>query len=59
MNKSLKTGGKSVHCRYFKMKLLDSHKSDSINEMLQESIDEKDIVMSDKSTSYIDISDYV
>lgn len=55
----VETGEKSSHCRFFKMKVLDSHKSESINEMLKESIDEKDIVMSDKSTSYVDISDYV
>ena len=41
------------------MKVLDSHKSDSINKMLKESIEDKNIVISDKSTLYVDIYNYV
>lgn len=55
----IETGKQSSQCRYFKLKVLDSHQSESINEMVKESISEKSIVLSDKSTSYIDISDYV
>jgi transposase-like protein len=54
-----KTLTKSKHCRYFKMKVLDTHKSESINETIQESLDEKCIVFSDQSKSYVDISEYV
>ena len=53
------TGKQSKHCRYFKMKVLKGHKSDQVNEVIQENIDEKAIVFSDKSTSYIDIAKYV
>ena len=53
------SGEISSHCRYFKMKVINSHKSETIDEVMQESFDEKCIVFSDKSTSYINISDYV
>ena len=53
------TGKTSKQCRYFKMKVLESHNSDEINELAEENFDEKCIVFSDKSTSYVDISDYV
>ena len=55
----IQTGEKSSQCRYFKAKVLTSHSADEINETVGESIDEKSIVFSDKSTSYVDISDYV
>lgn len=55
----VKTGKKSSHCRYFKAKVLTDHTAGQINETLKGSIDEKSIVFSDQSTSYIDISDYV
>lgn len=47
------------HCRYFKAKVLESHSKDEINQTIFDSIDEKSIVFTDKSTSYIDIADYV
>lgn len=53
------TGEKSSQCRYFKAKVLTGHTADQINETVKESLDEKSIVFSDKSTSYVDISDYV
>ena len=56
---NLETGEKSSQCRYFKAKVLTDHKADEINETVKESIDEKSIVFTDKSTSYIDIADYV
>lgn len=55
----LVTGEESKSCRYFKMKVLDNHKKESVNETVQECIDEKSIVFTDKSTSYVDIEDYV
>lgn len=55
----IETGKKSNHCRYFKAKVLTNHKSEQINKTIQESISEKSILFTDKSTSYIDIADYV
>ncbi len=55
----VETGEKSSQCRYFKMKVLHDHKAETINDEIQESIEEKSIVFSDKSTSYVDIADYV
>lgn len=55
----LKTGKKSSQVRYFKAKVLQSHQSEEINETIEESLDEKSIVLTDKSTSYVDIADYV
>lgn len=55
----IETGEKSSHCRYFKAKVLTDHTAEQINETVLESISEKSVVFSDKSTSYIDISDYV
>ena len=53
------TGRKSKHVRYFKAKVLEDHTADQLNEQLNESFDEKSIVFTDKSTSYVDIADYV
>ena len=55
----LETGKKSKHVRYFKMKVLDNHKSGDINETVENGIQDSSIVFSDKSTSYVDIADYV
>lgn len=53
------TGKKSKQARYFKAKVLDTHDSGEIDGAIRESLDERTIVFSDKSTSYVDISDYV
>lgn len=55
----IETGKKSSHVRYFKAKVLDNHYAEEINNTIIESIDEKSIVFTDKSTSYIDIADLV
>lgn len=55
----LETGDQSRHCRYFKAKVLSNHKSAEVNATIQESIAEKSIVFTDKSTSYVNIADYV
>lgn len=54
-----KTGKKSSHCRYFKMKVLNTHKKEEVNTTITDSFEDLSIVFSDKSTSYVDISDYV
>lgn len=53
------TGKKSNQVRYFKMKVLNSHTADEIDRVIVENLDEQSIVFSDKSTSYINISDLV
>ena len=55
----IETGKTSKHVRYFKMKVLENHLSNKINTVVKESFDEKCIVFSDKSTSYVNIADYV
>lgn len=55
----LDTGKKSSHCRYFKAKVLNTHLAEEINETVKDSFDETSIVLTDDSTSYIDISKYV
>jgi len=55
----IETGKTSKHVRYFKMKVLESHLSNSIDKVVKENFDEKCIVFSDKSTSYVNIADYV
>lgn len=49
----------SKHCRYFKMKVLNSHNSEEINAIAEDNFDDKCIVFSDQSTSYVNISDYI
>ena len=41
------------------MKVLDGHHGEEINETIKESIGNKSIVFTDKSTSCVDISDFV
>ena len=55
----IETGGKENICRYFKAKVLESHQKEEINETIEQNIGNKSIVFSDKSTSYVDIADYV
>lgn len=55
----IETGIKSSQCKYFKMKVVGSHNANKINELVSENFDQKSIVFSDKSTSYVNISDYV
>ncbi len=56
---NINTGEQSSQCRYFKAKVLTTHEKEEIDETVFELIDDKSIVFTDKSTSYIDISDYV
>lgn len=53
------TGEASKHCRYFKAKVLQTHKKQEATEELKSSIEASTIVFSDQSTSYVDIADYV
>jgi len=55
----IETGRTSKQCRYFKMKVLENQKAEGINEMVSKNIEQCSIMFTDKSTSYIDIADYV
>jgi hypothetical protein len=55
----IETGKTSKQCRYFKMKVLEGHQSEDVNQVVQGIIDEKSIVFSDQSTSYFDFAKYV
>ena len=55
----IETGKISSHCRYFKMKVLESHNKTEVNDTIIEYINEKAIIFSDKSTSYVDFSELV
>jgi len=54
------TNKKERQCRYFKAKVLENHQADGTDETLKQAIeDEKMIVFTDNSTSYVNIADYV
>lgn len=55
----VETGKKEKHVRYFKARVLDGHGGGQINETIKEDIDNQSIVFTDKSTSYVDIADFV
>jgi transposase-like protein len=53
------SGKKEKQVRFFKAKVLNGHNGEEINETIKESIDNQSIVFTDKSTSYVDIADFV
>lgn len=55
----LESGEKSKCFGFIKMKALDGHKATQVNNVIKQNIDEKSIVFTDKSTSYVDLSNYV
>ncbi len=55
----IETGKISNQVRYFKAKVLETHEAQEINKTLKKSLEDETIVFSDKSTSYVDISDFV
>ena len=52
-------GKKSKPCRYFKMQALQRLNAVEIGEGIQNNFNEKSIVFSNKSSSYVNISDFV
>lgn len=52
-------GIQTKHCGYYKMKVMETHLAEELNEAITEMVDEKSIVFSDKSTSYVDLKDIV
>lgn len=55
----IETGQTARQCRYFKAKVLSGHHKEGVDKTIKESLDEKSIVFTDKSTSYVDISEFV
>lgn len=55
----IESGELSKHCRYFKMKVLDTQDSESIDNEVKKSIDEDSVIFSDKSNTYLGIEDIV
>ncbi len=55
----VETGKKSRQCRYFKMRVLENHMAESIEQAVEDNIEFESIILSDKSTSYVNLSDYV
>lgn len=53
------TGKAASHCRYFKLRVLDGQDAEQVNGCVSENLDRQAIVMSDSSTSYVDIADLV
>ncbi len=52
---NLKTGKQEKSCCYFKTKVLETHSSKEINEVVKQNIDNQNIVFAYQSTSYVDI----
>jgi len=53
------TGKRSRHCRYFKMKVLESQESEAINNCVRRNMTDRTVVFSDKASTYTDIADLV
>jgi len=57
---NIETGKVERQCRYFKANVLESHQADTTDNSFKNAIDkEETIVFTDKSTSYVNIADYV
>ncbi|MEI7661285.1 MAG: IS1595 family transposase [Bacteroidota bacterium] len=55
----INTGIESKHCRYFKLKALDTQKSESINTLFQNSVTSDSVVFTDQGNNYQDIHKFV
>ena len=57
---NIETGKLERQSRFFKAKVLENHNAENVDQTLKEAIEnEKTIVFTDKSTSYVNIADYV
>ncbi|MCM4158785.1 IS1595 family transposase [Antarcticibacterium flavum] len=56
---NIESGKLSSHCKFFKMKVLESHKASEVESLIKGSLDPNTVVLSDKSTSYFKFEDYV
>ena len=55
----LQSGKKDSSCRYFKMKVLNSYNPSETDQIITGWVNKDAVVFSDKSTSYVNISDFV
>ncbi len=56
----IETGKVERQCRYFKAKVLENHQSEVVDQTFKDCISDDDIIVfSDKSTSYVNIADFV
>jgi hypothetical protein len=56
----VETGEVERQCRYFKATVLENHQADETDQAFKQALEnEKTIVFTDKSTSYVNIADYV
>jgi len=55
----IESGKISKQCRFFKMKVLETQDSESIDNQVKQSINEGAVVFSDKSNTYLGIDDIV
>jgi hypothetical protein len=55
----IEIGKKRKSCRYFKMKTLDAHKTESIDQVIEDYIDKESVVFSGRANTYLNISNYV
>jgi hypothetical protein len=56
---NINDGTTSKHCRYFKMKLMETQKAESVNDLIMETVTSESIVFSDMATNYTDIHKFV
>ncbi len=56
---NIETGQQEKQCRYFKMKVLSSYQSSEINGVVEENISPDAILFTDKSSSYLEMSDFI
>ena len=56
---NIHSGEKSKQCRYFKMRVLDNHTAKDIEQVVINDIKSQSIILSDKSTSYVNLSNHV
>jgi len=52
---SIETGATSSHCRFFKMKILETQKAEAVNEFIEKSVETGGVIFSDKATNYVGI----
>jgi transposase-like protein len=52
-------GNKSTHCGYFKLKVLQTHLSEEVTNVVSANVDNESIIVSDSSTSYTNFDDII
>ena len=55
----INTGVETKHCRCFKMKVLDSQKSESVNTLFQDNVTSDSVVFTDQGVNYHDLHKFV